>query len=654
MGSFQEELHRNATDVNDHPLFHGPRTRLSQWEALGADNVLLSAIRSGVRAPLLQIPEPLPPRCVQPASLQPTIEKYVKEGVIRKMTNEGTERTKFWVPVFGRSKNDGGTRLITDLRTLNKCMEIPRHRPESWKSVLRTVEEAHLKWAITLDMSAYFHHLEINKKTQRWMRFKVNNMAYQIQAMPFGWSGSPWWSHKMAQPIRTWLNQQGITHCWYVDDVMVLGETKMMCEQMAAKLVHLLTSLGIKVNIEKTMKEASQKVTYLGHIFNLKEALLEPVPEKQAMLLKKIRHAMKSQVATPQHLCALAGSLLDAAKTNISLRGIPQALMKEAAILAQQNAQALQLPYSSPQVWTKSGSKSGASRRLLEAARAAHKAPQPVPFRALNEKKYVLQTDASNLGWGAVLYCHSQSTLLTVEEVQGIWSLKEDKMHITTKEALASARAVQVVLPQLPQSCSLLLQSDCSSTVWCWRKGSAKCAINDPIRRQLRALAEKGILVQAEHLAGIRNVTADKLSRFIDLDNYRLHPTIFHQICRKFHFRPQIDLFASKLNHQVRRYCSWVCDPASLGNAWSLQWTEPSWMNPPWAVVHRGLLKVQSDKSLVLACLPAWTSAPWWPLLLRLQAAPMLWMRRPLYRNPSGESLPPPRWWTVFTVLQGH
>ena len=341
-------------------------------------------------------------------------------------------------------------------------------------------------------------------------------------------------------------------------------------------------------------------------------------------------------------------------KSNIALTGIPQVLMQQAALLAQKNAKVLELPYRHPQCWTKSGSKTCTSRRILQEARAATSRPQGRPFRPMSQQQYVLQTDASNLGWGAVLLERSQTDLVTVEEVQGFWSLQEDNLHITAKEALASARAVQVLLPQIPQGCSLLVQSDCSSTVWCWRKGSSKCVINDPIRSQMKALAGKGVVVQSEHLAGLQNVTADRLSRMLDPHNYQLHPAIFRHVCRSFRFRPRIDLFASRVNHQLARYASWVDDPASLGNAWSLQWSEPSWLNPPWAVVHRALLKVQMDKSLVLACLPAWTSAPWWPLLLQMQVAPMLWMRGPLYHNPRGERLPTPRWWTVFTVLQGH
>ena len=654
MGSLSVELLRNATVTADFPLFQGPRARLAQWEALGADNVLLSAIRSGVRSPLQQIPEPQLPRCVQPETLQPTLDKYLKEGVIRKMTTEETLRTRFWVPIFGRPKKEGGIRLITDLRKLNQCMEIPHHRPESWKTVMETVKEDSLTWGITMDMSSYFHHLEMHHKSQRWMRFQANQVAYQIQAMPFGWSGSPWWSHKMAQPIRAWMNKNLIQHCWYVDDVLILGETKNMCEEKAAKLVNLLTTLGVKVNVDKTMVEASQIVHYIGHSIDLQNGLLQPIQAKLASLKKAINHQIRSNVATPRHLCALAGALLDSQKSNVKLTGIPQILMKEASLMAQENARLLCLPYRSTQCWAKSSPKTCATRRALHQAHAATLNPQSRVFRALNDHKYVLQTDASNLGWGAALYRRSQSTLVTVEETQGVWSMEEETLHITTREALASARAVQVLLPRLPPGCSLLLQSDSSSTVWCWRKGSAKPAINDPIRDQMFSLARHRIFLQSEHLAGLLNVTADILSRFLDLDNYRLHPTIFRHVCRHFHFRPQIDLFASKLNHQLARYASWVQDAASLGNAWSLQWTEPSWLNPPWAVVHRALLKVQKDKALVLACLPAWTAAPWWPLLLKLQVAPMLWMKAPLYHSPSGERLPTPRWWTVFTVLQGH
>ena len=361
VGSLSDELLRNDIDINYTPLYLGPRTHIANWEALGADNVLLTAIRRGVRAPLLKIPDPLAPRCVQPQSLQNTIQKYAEEQGIRKMTTEETQRTKFWVPIFGRPKKEGGTRLITDLRNLNQCMDIPHHRPESWKTVLRTLEDKSLKWGITLDMSSYFHHLSIDKKTQRWMRFQIEGVAYQIQAMPFGWSGSPWWSHKMAQPIRAWLNQNLITHCWYVDDVLILGETKEQCESNASKLVNLLTSLGIKVNKDKSMIAASQEVNYIGHCFNLLTNLVSHIPSKLQHLQRMVKHQMKSNVMTPRYLCALAGSLLDAVKSNVALTGLAQNLMQQAALLAQKNATDLSLPYRSTRCWTKSGPKSAAA-----------------------------------------------------------------------------------------------------------------------------------------------------------------------------------------------------------------------------------------------------------------------------------------------------
>ena len=66
------------------------------------------------------------------------------------------------------------------------------------------------------------------------------------------------------------------------------------------------------------------------------------------------------------------------------------------------------------------------------------------------------------------------------------------------------------------------------------------------------------VQVSAEHLPGKQNVTADKLSRELN-DNleWSLDREVFCKLIRKAGFRPQVDLFATRLNAQVQKFVSW-------------------------------------------------------------------------------------------------
>ena len=312
--------------------------------------VLLSGILKGVQAPMHQAPLPKSPRHTPTDhyhETMATLQDYLRSNVIRPLTQAEIERTRYWVPAFPRPKKDSPKiRLITDLRDLNSCHQVPRHRAETWKTLLTTLQDQTLTWGITLDLQNFFHHLQVHPRIQRWMRICIHSQHYQLLGMPFGWAMSPWWSNKLTKPIRSWLNNRQWAHSWYVDDILVLGKTQQETEQRAAALVQLLTDLGIRVNQAKSMSCAAQTFTYLGHSFHLADNLIKPLNSKLQGTVQMIRHQLKGTRFQPKHIAALAGNLLDSVKSNVALQGLPQQLMKHAALGVAANKRLLQ-------TWTK-------------------------------------------------------------------------------------------------------------------------------------------------------------------------------------------------------------------------------------------------------------------------------------------------------------
>ena len=87
-------------------------------------------------------------------------------------------------------------------------------------------------------------------------------------------------------------------------------------------------------------------------------------------------------------------------------------------------------------------------------------------------------------------------------------------------------------------------------------------------------LLSKEITITAEYLPGLLNVEADTQSRTVrDVSKWKVNPRIFLKIY-KYRGTPEIDLFASRISHQLLTYISWKLDPYSQWrNAFQISWT---------------------------------------------------------------------------------
>ena len=77
--------------------------------------------------------------------------------------------------------------------------------------------------------------------------------------------------------------------------------------------------------------------------------------------------------------------------------------------------------------------------------------------------------------------------------------------------------------------------------------------------------------LSAAHIAGTVNIGADKQSRVLeDATEWKLNPALFQKIVEKLG-KPDIDLFATRINKQLDRYVSLHPEPEAMAiNAFSL------------------------------------------------------------------------------------
>lgn len=103
-----------------------------------------------------------------------------------------------------------------------------------------------------------------------------------------------------------------------------------------------------------------------------------------------------------------------------------------------------------------------------------------------------------------------------------------------------------------------------------------------------------------------------------------LNSNIFDALCKRLFF-PSVDLFASRINTQLKNYVSWNPDPGSLFfDAFTINWQQLStiYAFPPFSIIDRVLQKIKQDRAEGILIVPCWETQLWLPVLMRMCVAP--------------------------------
>lgn len=638
--------------LQQEPPYRTVTQRIQAWRELTEDKKVLQAIAHGIDIPISKAPEPLdrPVAKGQLAPLQSIIKDCVAAETVAPLQTKHARRTKHWIPMSVIRKRLGGSRLISQFCATNDCFEVPKFRPNSWATVVDLLKNPEYQYGVTLDMKSWFHHLQLSRKAQRWARFKVGSEPFVMKGMPFGLKSSPYWAHRLSQPVTQWMRDQGIACVWYVDDLLIVAKDRQTLEQQVLQVLTQLTKLGIQVNFSKSVLTPTTTLSYLGVMMNLVTKTFHAMPDKIKAARATLKHLLKASTVVPKFLAKAAGQLLDLAKAIQELHGLPKILMREAGkTVARQRRSRPTLKEKA--LWALSAPKPLTLRGVIVLALSALQYPTPTLMCvAQDAPRYQLYVDASHRGWGGTLQFQGEEVATAAQT----WHPRHKKEHSTHLEAKAPLNVWESVAPLVPNGSHLTVLSDCTAVVWGLRKGSSKPSMNPPLRELRVQLAQRKIALEVLHVPGIQNERADYLSREPDAHHYHLRPEVFQRLTRHFQFHCEIDLFASATNSQVKKFYSWRhCKQAQGTNAFSHRWTQRCWLNPPWELALPALRKVQEDRTSALVLLPKWKNALWWPLLMQLAVAPPVTLQGSLYRGPNCNLLPPPKWSTVAVLVQG-
>ena len=508
--------------------------------------------------------------------------------------------------IFLRPKRSGGHRLILNLKHLNNYVEYFHFKMDNLQTATRLTTQN--CWFTSLDLSDAYYSVNVAKEHRKFLQFAFEGTTYHFTCLANGITSAPRTFTKiMKVPLAQLREQFDMTIMAYLDDILIIGQSQEEVITATAQAFQMFSSLGFAISASKSVVKPSQTIEFLGFTLDSSAMLVTLTAQKRAELITDLKLFVTKQSVTIRDFAKIVGRLAATLPGNrygmLFLKNFEWAKAK--ALRRSRGKYEGQLTLTAPiksdlQWWLDN----------IDSASRPMYLPNP---------SLTLYTDASFQGWGC--FCPD-----TGQRTGGRWHTDELSQDINCLE-LTAVKFALLALCQEYSGHHILIYSDNTTTVVGINKqGSTQSPNCNQIARDIWTWAmELDVWLSATHCPGSLNVEADDASRiFNDSTEWKLNSNSFEDACTSWG-ELSIDLFASRLNHQLIPYCAWQPDPHAFAvDCFLLDWGKfkLNYAFPPFSLVNRVLQKLVQDQAEAVIVVPKWTTQPWFPRLRQLMIHP--------------------------------
>ncbi|KAL0173535.1 hypothetical protein M9458_029503 [Cirrhinus mrigala] len=407
----------------------------------------------------------------------PEIRRQVIEDEISKMLKLGViepSRSTWSSPIVMVPKPDGTLRFCNDFRRLNEVSEFDGYPMPRVDELLERLGRA--RFITTLDLTKGYWQVPLPASAKKKTAFSTSSGHRQYRTLPFGLHGAPATFQRMMDII---LRPHQTYAAAYLDDVVIHSETWQNHLERLRRVLLELRQAGLTANPRKCHL-ALAEAQYLG--FRVGRGLIQPQQKKVDAILTAPRPVTKTQVRAflglaSYYRCFIPNfSTLASPLTDLTRKGQPEKI-----------------------VWNDVLNKTFQDIKTALTTEPILRVPDfNCPF--------LLQTDASNTGLGAVLSQVRDSEEHPVTYISRKLTPAETRYAAVEKEALAIKWAV-LELRYYLLGRRFTLITDHAPLQWMARAKDT----NARVTRWFLALQDFNFTV--EHWAWTANSNADGLSR---------------------------------------------------------------------------------------------------------------------------------------------
>ncbi|WUR02937.1 reverse transcriptase [Vairimorpha necatrix] len=196
-----------------------------------------------------------------PQALMENTEKYIKGLEERKIIRRSTSEWRN--PIRAIVKPNGGVRLVSNLMSLNDLVEKDPYELSNIRDIVRATQGS--KWFTVIDLKEGFYHVEIEEEDKHKTAFEFNRKVYEWNSMVMGYKNSPQILQRIMNQIFEDLQGEGVEV--YMDDIVIHARTKRRHDKLVIEALERLKRHKMRLNIEK-IQFSQQLVKLLGVTLN--------------------------------------------------------------------------------------------------------------------------------------------------------------------------------------------------------------------------------------------------------------------------------------------------------------------------------------------------------------------------------------------------
>ena len=321
-------------------------------------------INTGRSTPIKQRPRRLPYAYRDEADQQ--IQEMLANGIITPSVSPWSS------PIVLVRKKNVDLRFCVDYRKLNQITDNDSHPLPLISDLLDSVKDA--KYFSLLDLRSGYWQIPVAQEDRAKTAFVTQNGLYEFTRMPFGLKTAPATFQRAMEVILAGLTFE-ICLC-YLDDVIVFGKTLTEHNDRLKTVLTRFRDNNLRVKLAKCVF-ASPQVTYLGHCIS--QQGVSPDPTKLTAV---------AEIPLPSNIKEV--------RTFLGLTGYYRRFIPNYATVAQPLTKLTSKEYCNNFVWTDECT--AAFDKLKQLLCSA-----PILCYPDFDREFILQTDASDVGLGAVL-----------------------------------------------------------------------------------------------------------------------------------------------------------------------------------------------------------------------------------------------------------
>jgi ribonuclease HI len=558
----------------------------------------------------------------------------VREGIVVPVYSD---YIMWWNRTFLVPKKGGEFRKVLNCRRINSLMQGVHFKMED----IKTVKELLLPndFAVSLDLKSAYSHVSVHPDLRPYLGFQFEGRNYVYKAMPFGLKDAPRVFTKIMRSVMWQIRQKWQVRCvMYLDDLLFLHQDRLILAEMILEISQYLDTLGQTVNKEKCEFDPKQVCHFLGWEWDSVGMTVKLGEEKRELLRNLVRRwkeKMKRCVMVEaRDVAGIVGSL-NATRLQFeraSLYLVKMNRVKDSIVRREG--------------WDGKGRLTPMVGGELEWWEKTLKENEPKSLLSEGKPDVHLWVDASPSGWGAWI----QTPQGRIQAL-GKWPECISQQTNNFRELWAVVMAIKrfAFLLTLSQVRHLRLHSDNMAVVYNIARKAAARNLYPALRHLLNLCLRLDLHLTAQHVAGVKNETADSLSRLSRSGDYSLREGKYQEMCARLRVYPEIDLFATAENTKLPLFVS----PRTIDRTWVRDALSIPWkgllpfLHPPVPLVSKCLRKILEENIAAVIVLPHWKGQSWSVLLNKMSVKEMVIVKSDEVLVPGrqmvekGDKLPP-------------